>query len=104
MMSQRRSASTCASHVVVDGDAPFDDAAAMEDEPAFRPLRVLDAEAAVGAAYLAGIADLAALLGVERRLEEDDLRLVARFDGFDGGAPGDDAGDARLLRRACRSR
>ena len=91
-------------HVVVDGDAPLDDAAAMQDEPALGALRVLDAEATVGPSNLARVADLAALLGVERRLEEDDLRLVARLDAIDRCPAGDDASDARLLAKACRSR
>ena len=84
-------------HVVVDGDAPLDDTAAVEDEAAFRALRVVDLEAPVGASDLALVADLAALLGVERRLEEHELRLVALLDAVDRRPASDDAGDACLV-------
>ena len=96
-MSQRRAASTWATHVVVDGDAPLDNAAAVEDKAALGALRIVDLEAPVGAGDLAAVADLAAGLGVERRLEEHELRLVALLDAVDRRPTGDDAGDARLV-------
>ncbi len=70
-------------HVVVDGDAPLDDAPAVEDEAALGALRVLHLEATGGAADLADVADLTAGLGVERRLEQHDLRLVALLRALD---------------------
>jgi hypothetical protein len=84
-------------HVVVDGDAPLDDAPAVEDEAALGALRIPHLEATGGAADLADVADLAAGLGVERRLEQHDLRLVALLRAVDRPAAGDDAGDSGLM-------
>ena len=74
----RRSASTSAVDGLADREAAVE-RAAMDDQPAGRPLRVGHAEQLAAAARLAQdavVADLAAALGVERRLVQHDLRLA----------------------------
>ena len=102
----RRSASTTASTVSPTRE-PAVERAAMDDEAADRPLRVGDREQLAPAARLAQdalVADLAAALGVERRLVEDDLGLAVPGQLVELHAVADDRDDASLGASSSRSR
>ena len=68
-------------HGLADGDAAVQ-LAAMDDQPADRPLRVLHGEQDVAARVTddAAVADLAAAFGVERRHVQDQLRVGGSLD------------------------
>jgi hypothetical protein len=76
----------------------LDDAGAVYGERLARVHRVMHLGAAVRAGDRARIPDLTAALGVERRLDEHELDVVAGFGRLDDGALGDDAGERRVRR------
>ncbi len=94
----RRSASTTASTGLADAK-PAVERAAVDDEAADRRLRVGDREQHAPAARLAEdapVADLAAALGVERRLVEDDLGFAVAGQLVELHAVAQDRDDASL--------
>ena len=66
-------------HGIVHGDPPLDDAPAMHDQPLGRRMRIVDGDASAVQHDLARVARLAAALGIERRLDQHDLDVLARL-------------------------
>src|SRR5438874_880819 len=85
----------------LDGRALLEDALldanSMGDQLRDRPLRVEHAPPANWSDDLAGVADLAPRLGVERRADCEQLALLASLDSLDRLAVAQQADDDRLV-------
>ena len=68
----------------------------MDDQARHSLLGIADGYAPVRAGYLAGVPDLSAAFGVERRAEQGDLDFVARVRALDGFIAANHAHDYRI--------
>jgi hypothetical protein len=85
---------------VADLDLALDDASLVAEHRGLDLDRVLDEEARGRVAQLAGVADLAARLGIERRVVEDDDGVVAGAGRARGAAVDVDASTVTLVARS----
>ncbi len=93
----RRSASTRATKHVADPDHAFGDPALVAENGRLHLDRILDDDAGARIAQFAGIADLTAAFGVERRVVEHDDDIVAGSRLLDRRAVDIQRDDAGLL-------